>query len=132
MRALQTRFWQTFLAADIDEQHLDRARDQIGHRRSAALVRNVRHLDPEHAAQQLGVEMMECTNAAGAVIEPPLLRDLHEVGDAIHRQRGIDHQDERDAGDQRDRHQILARLVWQLLEDLGFIAMVPLVACMSV
>ncbi len=91
----------------------------IGHRRSAALVRHVRHLDAQHAAQQFGVEMMECTDPAGTVIEPPLLSDLDEVGDAVHRQRWIDHQDKRDAGHQRDRHQILARLVRQFLEDRG-------------
>jgi hypothetical protein len=60
--------------------------------------------------------MMECADAAGAVIQPPLLGDLHEIRNAVHRQRRMNHQDEGNAGNQGDRYQVLVRLVRQLFE----------------
>jgi hypothetical protein len=86
---------------------------------NAALIRHVRHPDAEHAAQQLGVEMMECADAAGAIVQPPLIGELHKVRDAVHRQRRVNHQNKRNTGDERDRHQVPIRLVRQLLEDGG-------------
>ena len=43
------------------------------------------------------------------------LGELDEIGDRLHRQVGIDHQHERHARDQRDRRDVLARIVRQAL-----------------
>ena len=99
------------------EHHRNVAGDQIGQRRRVAAIRHVQHVDAGHGLEQLEAQVLRRAGPGRAVGELPGLRlgELDEVGDAVHRQRRIDHQHEGRVGDERDRREILRRIVGQVL-----------------
>ena len=93
------------------------AGDHVGERGRAALVGNVRHLDAGHALEQLPIEMVgrsgpaRCERQLAGIV----LGIGHELGHRMHRQGRRHHEDERDPAAERDRDEILDRIVRQLL-----------------
>ena len=97
---------------------LDGAAGQIAvERRRRAFVGNVHEVEPEDALERLGVEMMEGAGPRRSVGELArlLLGELDQVRYRLNRQGWIDHQHERHAREQRDRGQLLAWVVGQVL-----------------
>ena len=104
---------------EVAEHHLHMAAHDVVERRREALVGHMHELDAELAAHQLGEQVRRAAGAVRRIGQPlrPGLRIGGEIGERLHRQRRIDHQDERHAGDQRDRHQIPGRIIGQVLVD---------------
>ena len=61
----------------------------VGERRRAALVGNVHHLDAGHALEHLGLQVMGRAGAARSIGKPARVLPgiLHELGNAVHRER---------------------------------------------
>ena len=62
----------------------------------------------------------------------PLLDVFDQFGNRMDRQLRIDHQDERRLHVERDRHEVLLRVVGRLLSSVGRIAITALVATIRV
>ena len=79
----------------IGEHQLHLSRDQIGDRERGAAIGDVRHLDPGLVGKQLGDEMVGAADAGGAVIQRArlALRQRHQLGDRLHAERRVDHED---------------------------------------
>ena len=83
--------------------------------RQRSLVRDVRHGNAERGLEQLAHEMVERAGAARAVAQWSLLRELHEIGDRMDRERRVDHQHERHMTDQRHQNEVPVGTVRQFL-----------------
>ena len=107
----------------VGKQHLDVSGDDVVHRRRGAAVVRVSELDAGHVREQLAGEMRRGRNARRAddQLAGLVLGVFDQLGDRMHRQRRIDHQREGDLRRQRDRHEVLARIVGQVLvnRDVG-------------
>ena len=102
---------------DRAEHERDVAAGDVVDRRLHALVGHVRHRHAERRREHHAAEMLRGAGAGRAVAQAAgrRLRELREVGERMHRQRGVDHQHLGHARDQRDRREILRRIVGQAL-----------------
>ena len=95
------------------------SRDQVGDRERGAAIGDVRHLDPGLVGKQLGDEMVGAADAGGAVIQRArlALRQRHQLGDSLHAERRVHHQDIGIGRGHADRHQVLFRIVGEFRVD---------------
>ncbi len=93
----------------------------VGQGRHVALVGHRDHLDAGQALEIFAGEMAHGAGAGRRIgqLAGARLRVGDELGDRLNRQRRSDHQHERHVRDQRDRHEVLDRIVGQLLVERG-------------
>src|SRR3954463_14165564 len=93
----------------VAEVHLHLAAYQIGDCLRAALVRDVRHIEPGARQEERGGEMRDRARARRGEIELPRAR-LHIIDEFLHcgrRHRNVRAKDERIGADDRDRREVL-------------------------
>ena len=103
-------------AGGAGNRHHHLAAEEIGRRLAAALVRDVIHLDAGHRREQRGEQMLTAAVARRRVVDlaGPLLHVGDEFLERLHRQRRIDDQHAGLAADERDRREVLDRIVGEL------------------
>ena len=109
--------------------HRGERQEAVGHfagehgldRRAAALVRDMRDVDPGQTVQVLRIQAVGAARADRSVVELArlALRERDELRDAVGREPCPDPHHQRQAGQQRDRHEVLERVVRQVLDDRG-------------
>ncbi len=80
---------------DLVEQHLHLTAEQVGDGRRVAAIGHMQHVDAGHHLEQFAGQMRRRADAAGRHIDFARMRlgIGDEFGNAMHRQRRIDHQD---------------------------------------
>ena len=101
---------------EVVEHELRLAGEEVLHRRRAALVGDVHHVDAGHRLEELAGEMPGRAGRARAERERAGLRPrvVDQLAHRLHRQRGVDDEDVRHLRDQRHRHEVLLRVVRDL------------------
>ena len=113
-RSLPLRCSATTADGDVREDHLDLAAEQVVHRRPDAAIGHMQHVEAAGLLlEQLRRDVGDGADAAGAVAE--LAGVGLQVGDQLlhrlHRQRRIDRDRGRGGGEDRDRRDLLERVI---------------------
>ena len=87
--------------------------DQIGHGLGSTLVGDVQHVGSAHALEQLGRQVRQTAVASGAVADRRGrgLEVLNEFARVVGRHRGVYHQQLGGLGHQRERGEVLERVI---------------------
>ena len=106
---------------DIVELDLHFAADDAHGHGAGALVRHVQHFHAGRLREQHHRQMAEIADAGGAVGDAVgfLLGQRDQLGDGVRRQRRIGRQHSRQPHRGRHRHEILQRIVGQILVEPG-------------
>ena len=98
------------------ELHLQAAGDHVGDRLRRGLVGNMGKVDPSHGCEQCSRKVGKTGHACRPVIERAWFRfgERDEFCQAVRGQARIDHQHVGCAADQRDRREILDRIIRQV------------------
>ena len=99
--------------AHLVEHHRDVSRDHVDDRLRVALVRHVQHLHARLAIEKLGRHVTRAAGARRCVgnLVRPRLGERDQLLDGAHRQRRVDDEHLRHQARERDRREILERIV---------------------
>jgi hypothetical protein len=103
-------------AGEPRHDHRHATADDVAHRRCAAAVGHMVHLEAGHRREHRGEEMLAAAVAGRREVHLARMR-FHvgdELADGLHRQRRIHREHALLAADQRDRREILDRIVGEL------------------
>ena len=99
--------------AGLGEGHRDMAGRHVGDRLRAVAIGHMREIDVEALLHVFGGQMRRAADAGRRIAElaRPLLDVFDQFRNGVDRQRRIDHQDERRLHIERDRDEVLQRIV---------------------
>ena len=112
-RAQLARFDVRHGDADVAEHDRDLASERVSDRGVLAFVRHVRHADSQQRVEELARHVRRRADSARAVGErmTRLFRERHEVAERLRGERRVDDHQERRRARERDRREILQRVV---------------------
>ena len=104
----------------VGEQQLDRAAEQVGHRRRRAAIGHHRHVEPGLAAEQLGRQVGDAGRAGGADVQLARVAAavVEQPGHVLHAERGRRHQRLRHQGEDAERGEVLRHPVGHVGADM--------------
>ena len=103
---------------EIDEHHLRLAAEKVGDRLAVGLVRDLHQVGLRHDAERAARDAGGAVGVRERDLSGMGARIGDQLGHAVDRQRGIDHQHVRHAADDRHRGEVLFTVVRQLLEEV--------------